>query len=390
MKKLVLLGLLGFASALQAQPVVGGGIGKLTDTFLDFEDGQTVFEVLGEGGKVSVDKNKGIARAGNAALRFDYPLAPGQFNSLIKTGQPGEASKLKSFRFWVKSDYATTLVFVLQEQDSGRHVALINTPKNQWQRVELSLDDFVLSTDANDPQDNNGRLDMDLVVAAALTDFKQFLINFDDENMRKLMGLKNGPHSFWVDDFEASREALPVAEVDPNEPPGTSFLDAFLRPQLSWAVMGDVLVKQVTEASLKEQGRTITVRGQGLQAEYRQQPGTLIGLVKPFRTGALKDMAALRFAVATAQPMTLLLQLEETSGGKYNTTVELPADDKPGEVRLVPMLFEQAEDSKDNNNRLDLSQVKHISFIDITGFLGGAVADNVLWISNLRVENKAP
>lgn len=119
MKKLVLLGLLGFASTLQAQPVVGGGIGKLTDTFLDFEDGQAVFEVLGEGGKVSVDKNKGIAKEGNAALRFDYPLAPGQFNALIKNGQPGEASKLKSFRFWVKSDYATTLVLSCKSKIPG-------------------------------------------------------------------------------------------------------------------------------------------------------------------------------------------------------------------------------------------------------------------------------
>ena len=390
MKKLVLVGLLGFAGMAQAQPVVGGGIGKLTDTFLDFEDGQTVFEVLGEGGRVSLDKNKGVPKAGNAALRFDYPLAPGQFSALVKTGQQGEASRLKSFRFWVKSDYATTLVFILQEQDSGRHVALINAPKNQWQHVELSLDDFVLSTGADDPQDNNGRLDMDLVVTAALADFKQFLVNVGDENMRNLLGIKNGPHSFWVDDFEASREALPLAEVDPNEPPGTFFLDAFLRPQLGWAIMGDVMARQVTEASLKEQGRAITVHGQGLQAEYRQQPGSLIGLVKPFQPGTLKDMAALLFAVATEQPMTLLLQLEETSGGKYNTTVELPADNKPGEVRLVPMLFEAAGDSKDNNNRLDLSQVKHVSFIDVTGFIGGAVADNVLWISSLRVEKKAP
>lgn len=390
MKKLVLLGLLGFAGALQAQPVVGGGIGKMTDTFLDFEDGQTVFEVLGEGGRVSLDKNKGVAKEGQAALRLDYPLAPGQFSALIKTGQPGEASKLKSFRFWVKSDYATTLVFVLQEQDSGRHVALINAPKNQWQRVELSLDDFVLSTNADDPQDNNGRLDMDLVVAAALADFKQIFANVGDENMKKLLGIKNGPHSLWVDNFEASKEGFPLVEADPNEPPGTFFLDTFSRPQLSWLVMGDALIKQVTEANLKEQGRAVTVRGQGLQAEYRQQPGTLIGLVKAFQPGTLKDMAALRFAAATEQPMTLLLQLEETSGGKYNTTVELPADNKPGEVRLVPMLFEQAEDSKDNNNRLDLAQVKQVLFLDVTGFLGGAVADNVLWLSNLRVEKKAP
>ena len=65
-----------------------------------------------------------------------------------------------------------------------------------------------------------------------------------------------------------------------------------------------------------------------------------------------------------------------------------PADTKPAEVRLVPMLFEVAQDSKDNNNRLDLDQVKQILFFDATGILGGPVADNALWISKLRIEQK--
>jgi hypothetical protein len=230
---------------------------------------------------------------------------------------------------------------------------------------------------------------MDLVVAAGIADFKQIFGGVQDESMKKLLGIRNGAHTLWIDDFEASREALPVAEVDPNEP-NTFYLDAFLRPQLSWMVLGDAPVRQVTEANLKEQGRPVAVKGQGLQAEYRQQPGALIGFTKPLRPGSLQDMDALRFIIATEQAMTLLIQLEEISGGKYNTTVELPAETKPSDVRLVPMLFEAAQDSKDNNNRLDLSQVKQVLFIDATGFLGGAVADNVLWLSALRIETKVP
>ena len=163
-------------------------------------------------------------------------------------------------------------------------------------------------------------------------------------------------------------------------------LDDFVHPQLDWMMLGDMLIQRVTEQQLKGQGRDVSVVGQGLQAEYRQQAGALVGLTKMFRPGLLKDMAALRLTIATDQAMTLLIQLEEAGGGKYNTTVELPADKNPAEVRLVPPLFEPAEDSKDDNNHLDLDQVKQILLVDATGILGGPIADNVLWFSKLRIE----
>lgn len=377
----VFLGTVFLALGGQAQPPLGvGGEG-----IFDFEDGQTVFGVLGEEGKVSLDANPVNVKAGRASLRFDYNIAPHKFNALLKTGQPGEAAPIKSFRFWIKSDYSTNLIMVLQEQDSGRWNSLFHVPKNQWQRVELSPDDFQLSTEADDPKDNNNKLDMSLVSAAALADFKQIFAAVPDGDTKKLLGIQNGPHTFWIDDFEAIKQPLPPT---PEDPLGAIVIDDFTRPQLHWMMLGDMLLQRVSEDQMKQVGRAVSVSGQGLQAEYRQQAGGLVGFTKMLAPGLLKDMVALRFSIATEQPMTLLVQLEETGGGKYNTTIELPADTKPGEVRLVPMLFEVAEDSKDNNNRLDLDQIKQILFIDATGLLGGAVADNALWISKLRVEQK--
>ncbi len=383
MKKVVLLGtLLGvFCGAAKAQPPVVNA----TEGIFDFEDGRTIFSTLGDDAKLSLDTNNINVKAGRASLRFDYVIAPNKMDLLLKTGQPGEASRLKTFRFWAKSDYATNLVMVLQEQDSGRWMSTFHLPKNVWQRVELSVDDFELTSNVDDPKDNNGKLDMDLVSAAALADYKQIFAATDNEEMKKILGIKAGPHTFWLDDFEASKEPLPKA---PEDPLGATMLDDFVHPQLNWTMLGDMLLKRVTEEQMKQVGRPVSVIGQGLQAEYRQQVGGIVGLTKMLQPGLLKDMVALRFAVATEQAMTLLIQLEETSGGKYNTTIELPADNKPGEVRLVPMLFEVAQDSKDNNKRLDLEQVKQILFVDATGLLGGAVNDNALWISKLRIEKK--
>ena len=367
--------------AAHAQPPMPNG----TEGLYDFEDGRTMFAILGDEGKLSLDTNPINVKSGRAALRFDYSVEPNKMHALIKTGQPGEAMKIKSFRFWVKCDYATTLVMLLQEQDSGRWVSSFHVPKNLWQRVELSLDDFQLSSEPDDPKDNNGKLDMDLVTAAALADYKQIFAAVPDEALKKLIGIQAGPHTFWMDDFEATKELLPQV---PEQPFGAILIDDFARPQLNWTMLGDALIKRVTQEQMKQVGRPVSVVRQGLQAEYRQQAGGLIGLMKMVKPGLLKDMVALRFAVATEQPMTLMVQLEEVGGGKYFTTVELPADTKPGEVRLVPMLFEVAQDSKDNNKTLDLEQVKQILFIDATGLFGGPVADNALWISNLRAEQK--
>ncbi len=378
MKQLVLFSLLLVAVA-QAQPPIATN----TDGLFDFEDGRTIFSTLGDDAKMSLDTDPQNVKSGRASLRFDYTVTPNKLNALLKTGQPGEAARIKSFRFWVKSDYATNFVMVLQEQDSGRFTTSFHVPKNQWQRVELSLEDFDLSTGADDPQDNNGKLDMDLVTAAAIADLKQIFSGVPDENMKKLLGIKTGPHTFWIDDFEATKEALPLAPADLL---GSVMLDDFVHPQLDWMMLGDMLIQRVSEQQLKGQGRDVSVVGQGLQAEYRQQAGALVGLTKMFRPGLLKDMAALRLTIATDQAMTLLIQLEEAGGGKYNTTVELPADKNPAEVRLVPPLFEPAEDSKDDNNHLDLDQVKQILLVDATGILGGPIADNVLWFSKLRIE----
>lgn len=368
------------AGAAHAQPPAATSL----QTHLDFEDGNLAFQPLGDNAKVSLTREAANVKQGRAALRFDYEVGAAGMNALLRTGQMGEAADLKSFRFWVKADYPTNLVMVLQEENAGRYLALFHAPKNQWQQVELAPSDFVLSSNPEDPKDPNGKLDMDIVTAAAIGDFNQLLAASKDQGLKRILGIKDGRHSLYIDDFWASKQPLVLPPgVNPDS---KNIIDAFVRPQLSWLSLGDVLLKRVTEKELADQGRDISVRGRGLQAEYRQQAGALMGLTKLIRPGLLKDMTSLEFTVATDKAMTLVVQLEETSGGKYFTTVQLPAGTTPAEMRLLPELFGVSEDSKDDNKRLDLEQVKQILLIDAAGLFGQPMGDNVLWLSNFRVE----
>lgn len=385
MKHALTLGALLCASGMaHAQPALNAGL----ETRLNFEDGKAVFQPFGDTAQVSITHDAANVKEGRAAMRFDYQIGAGQLNAAVAIGAAGAVANIKSFRFWVKADYDTTLVMVLQEQDSGRYTAIFHAPKNQWQHVELALSDFVLSQEPNDPEDPNGKLDMDLVSAAALGDFNQLFAQSKDENLKKLLGVKTGPHAFYVDDFWASDQILPATPgVDAKD---TAIIDAFTEPQLAWLTFGEAQIGRVTAQELEAKGAPASVRERGMVAQYRQKAGVPFGLVRRVPVGSLRGMTALKLSAATEKPLTLLVQFEEKSGGKYHTTVDLPGDGKVADIRLATMLFEKSDDSKDNNNRLDMDQVKQIVILDPTGLLGAGEGDNQFWLSNLRIEKAAP
>jgi hypothetical protein len=385
MKKFAVAATLFLATNAWAQPPAEG-VGLIARH--DFEDGRPVFQPFGDDAQVGITTDAANVKNGRAALKFDYKIAPNAYTAMILIGEPGAAAQVKSFSFWLKSDYASSMMVVMQEQDGGRYAALFHAPKNLWQRVELEPSDFSLLTGNDDPKDPNNKLDMERVVALAIGDFNQIFANVKDETIKQLIGLKLGAHTLYVDDFTASKDALP--ETPGVDPKNTSLLDAFTRPQAAWSALGDMVLKRVTAKEMEAQGREVSVKARGLQAEYRQQAGKLAGVTRMVRPGQLAGMAAFKFNVATEKPMTLAVQLEETSGGKYVTTVELPADTKPSEVRLVPALFAPTDDSKDDHKRLDPDQVKQIIFFDVTGLFGQPQGDNVLWLSDVRVEKPTP
>ncbi len=385
MKRILVLSALLCGSGMAlAQPALNPGI----ETRLNFEDGKVVFQPFGDTSQISITRDAANVKEGRAAMRFDYQIGAGQINAALAVGNAGAITSIKSFRFWIKADYATTLVMVLQEQGSGRYIAMFHAPKNQWQHVELALSDFVLSQEGDDPADPNGKLDMDLVEAAALADFSQLFAQSKNEELKKLLGVKTGPHTFYLDDFWASDRILaPTPGVDAKD---TTIIDAFTQPQLPWLAFGAVQLGRVTAKELEAKGAPASVRERGMVAQYRQRAGLPIGLVRRIAVGSLRGMTALKLTAATEKPLTLLVQFEEKSGGKYHTTVDLPGDGKAMDIRLATALFEKSDDSNDNNTRLDLDQVKQIVIIDPTGLLAAGEGDNQLWLSDLRIEKAAP
>ena len=336
----------------------------------NFEDGLGDWSSFGETAKVSLSTQPENVKEGQAALRFDYAVKAGQFNALFAPMPPRVLEKVRLFRFWIKADHASSLAFVLQEQGGGRYLSIFHAPKDIWQQVEILPSDFVLTEEKDGTKDPNNKLDLDLVEGVALGDLSQMFIQ--NTESAKLLGITAGPRTFYLDDVSVSDAVLPAVEA----PEGLVNLDAFTAPQLSWVATGDVRLSRVKDQVLE---------GPALQADYRQAPGKIAGFSKAPGRGKLAGMEQLQFAAASTKPALLLLQLEEKSGGKYNKMINLGGEKKLNEVKLSFKDFKPGADSKDNNDRLDLDQVKQLLILDMSGFLGLGENDVTLWVGPLRL-----
>jgi len=368
-------GWLGWYVMIVALPAAANG-GSEPLVHHTFEEGVSGWTALGTNCKVALTREAAHIKEGKAALQFDYSVGKGQTSVLLLPTTDGALAKAKSFRFWVRADSTTTLAVMLQEKQGGRYAALFAAPKDAWQQIELALSDFILGEGREDPKDADNRLDLDQVEGVGITDLAQLFAQIEDPALRQLLGGQPGVHTLYLDDFAASDAALPdpAAAAD-----GVVRLDHFDRPQLQWLAVGDVLLSSARIASAGE-----AQAENGLKAEYRQGPGKIVGLVRHLPRGRLKGTERLLLDVSSARPAQLVVQVEETGGGKYNKQVSIPGDSRLQKLSLAFAEFTAAADSKDDNTRLDLDQATQILILDLSGFSGVEEGDNTLRVANLR------
>jgi hypothetical protein len=329
------------------------------------------------------------AGVSGGALRFDYRIAKGEFGILAFPVSEGMIAGAKAFRFLVRSDYDASLLFSAQEKGGGRYSAVFTVPKDTWQVVELEADDLVLGRGKDDPKDSNNQLDLAQVESLGIADVGQFFAQSENKTLTDLLGITPGAHTLYLADVTISADpAILTASLPPPAPPPgrpNNFrlrpIEMFLRPQTEWVIFGGAHPQRVS--GVKQ------LNGRGLKLDYKQGPGKAIALMKPLRPNALMRRTGLSFSVASVRATTLIVQLEEPSGGKYNVKVYVPAGETAGTPQSVLFAdFRPAEDSKDDNGKLDLDQVSQMVILDATGLLGEAPmpVDNTLYLGDLRAD----
>jgi hypothetical protein len=357
--------------------------------FQGFENGAEQWAVIGGAAKVGVTHDAENIRTGQGALQFDYTVQAGQFEALASPLATATFASLKSIKFWIKSSHNTTILLALQEQGGGRFATMFSVARDKWQNVEVDPADLILQTDADDPKDANGKLDLEKIEYIGLIDFDQVvlqMISGAPPQVAQMIQIPGGPRTLYLDDVTLSSQPLPKIETAP----GVANIDLFQRPQAEWAAVGGAVLERLQAKDPKDNALKVT---------YHQAPGRIMAVLKPIQRGALTGKKQLMFQAASMKPTTFLVQLEETSGGKYNTSITVPGNATPTPMTLKFADFKVSQDSNDTNDRLDLDQVKQLFIADISGLMGGAPMDlppeipgeeaaneNTLWLNAVRAK----
>ncbi|HSV75233.1 MAG TPA: hypothetical protein VLH79_15870 [Chthonomonadales bacterium] len=371
---LALVGVLCLGSAAQAQ-TSGDPLHRVS-----FETADAPVTGHGPNASVSYVTDPANVKEGRTALRFTYAVRAGEHNALVSVVPPGAVASMKSVRFWIKTDTASTLGIVLQEEGGGRWISVFSSARNQWLQVEADPSDFVLLHGSDNPADPNGKLDMDKVAAVAIGDFAQMLVQTPNADLLRLLGITPGTRTLYLDDVAAYASSLPPSFVVTR--PGAVRMDTFARSQPMWAALGTASVSVTTGAPFS---------GRGLKVDYTRDAGTVAALMRMVPKGSLAGARELALSLASRVATRLLVQLDEVGGGKYHAMLDVAPSADMRTVRVTIADMQRADDSQDANATLDLDQVHQVVIIDPTGLLGGGDATpNTLHIGSISTTGAAP
>jgi hypothetical protein len=342
-----------------------------------FENGVEGWAAFGRNGAIRVTNEPVGVKSGKGGLAFEYDVSHGPAFAAwpVKESLIG----MQSLRFWLKTDAATPVAVLLNEEAPGGHyIRILWSPANTWQHIELQLSDFTLNEGPNDPQDPDNRLDAGDLQSVGLFDLSQIYNGAAKSSTVPIaIDEKTGKHTMFIDDFEISSEALAL----PKTTGEGVVIDDFARPVLQWITLGGV---------------DLSTEKNGMRARYRQDEDKYPILLKMLARADLRGWNRLAFDIASDKPSQLVISIEEhnpgqAQGPRYSTTVDLLGG---GKLEHRAVTFEafalDANGPPDPNGKLDLDQVKTISIVDITAASTHEQTANSLWIGDLRTAEADP
>lgn len=309
----------------------------------DFETEAGGWVAFGGTGKVEITRNKNDVHAGKGALAYSYVASK---DRILATILPvTEFGKATGIQFWVKTDVPTAVLLNLNEKTDEQDIpyqAVFTTKNNEWQRVTIPIEDFILDENKTDP---NGKLDLDKVNGIGFLDVLA-LFGANDPGVAMLLGDHSGTRFLWLDEFTVLTRPMTASKR------ANGVIDTFDRDYVSWLHTPNVTLSNST--------------GPALVAEYERKADALTFWAHAARPWHFADATRLQFTASATRETTLYVLLEEKGGGKYHALADLPDSGENQEFNVKLSEFVATDDSADTNNKLDLDQVKLIGFADAT------------------------
>src|SRR5262245_45897107 len=340
---------------------------------------------LGEGGvnpdgdsKIAITHEKASVKSGKGSLSYTYEITP-KIIRVLALQRPMDLTGMKSLHLWVKCSQATSIIVGLAEASGASYQANAHCPAGAWQEVAVNLDELTVDEPAKDP---NGKLDLDQIASITILDIAGFVAMFlpDVKGSRTMMlddiGFSSKPVAATTGPAQVTR-VVPIHLVDNFEtsvirwiPLSLEFADA---PKFALFDAPVAVDKDVPPGGGK----------QSLKFSYPRKGKKAHGIMRNLEKVDLSKATTLDLALKASHDGTFYVSIEEKDGSRYNMKVDLLLGDwKSFSCKLSD--FTLAEDTQDENGKLDPDQIKQITIADATQLLGSNEADQVhLWVDQV-------
>ena len=321
--------------------------------------------------KLDVVGDPDVVKVGQKALALSHQPAPGVVEGFFI--QNLALAGTASVRMWLRCTATAEVVIAAEEADGSQYDVGLIAPPDEWQEVQLNWEDFTV---AEDSQDENGELDAAQIVSVSVIDATGFLallgqaVGFFDVPL--------GARTLYMDEVVFDAEPVEGLFAEHVSDLGKSLvLGDFERSLVNWLCLGTAELELVREKDVAAAGRGC------LRMGYDLPVGKLVALLCGVDGARAGQAYGLRFKVRCSDDCTLVVNAEEGDKSRYNRTVELVGEDEWSDIELRFDEFELEGDSEDENDRLDLDQVTHVVFADVTGIMQGAARQAELWLDEV-------
>src|SRR6185503_10003740 len=340
---------------------------------------------LGEAGvnpdgdsKIAITREAASVKSGKGALSYSYDITP-KIVRVLALQRPMDLTGMKSLRLWVKCSQATSVIIGLGDPSGASYQANAHCPAGAWQEIAVNLDELTVDEPAKDP---NGKLDLDQINSNTIFDIGGFIAMF-------LPDVK-GARTMMLDDIGFSSKPVPAttgaAQITRVVP--IHLVDTFETPVIRWIPIS-LEFSETPKFALFDApvavDKDVPPGGgkQSLKFSYPRKGKKVHGVMRNLEKVDLSKALTLDLAVKCSHDGTFFVSIEEKDGSRYNMKVDLLLGDwKSFSWKLSE--FTLADDSQDENGKLDPDQIKQVSIADATQLLGNSEADQVhLWLDQV-------
>jgi len=333
--------------------------------------------------KVAITRDPQHVKSGKGALVYSYEIGSAAMR-MLTIQRPKDLTGMKSLRFWVKCTSATAVMVGLNETGGANFQCAAYCPAGAWQEVALNLDELAVD---NPAPGQKRTLDLDLVESFHLVDLGSFLV-------RMLPDIK-GPRLLWLDDVCFSSQSVPQSTGFAKSEKGAPIylVDNFESPVIRWAPVSFEVAApprvSLFDAPLSVDADPAPGGGkQSLKMVYMRQPAKIQGMIRNLEKIDLSRATGVELSLKTSRNGTFMVNIQEKGGARYEYLVELKAGDGWKKLSLALTDFKLAQDSHDDNGKLDADQIKEISLADVSSVLPGAAAatgvENVFRVDDVQ------